>query len=435
MLRRAELVAHDVGDVVLYGSSHLPDTVRIRAFLTRNGHPYRFVDLDAEADAQALLDALHVDIREVPVLLCRGTVLRRPVNDEIARCLGFNDAIDERHVRDVIVVGGGPAGLAAAVYGASEGLHTACLDAIATGGQAGTSSHIENYLGFPAGISGGELAERAVIQATKFGAEINVPGEVRALEDADGHWLVRLDGGTELSSCAVVIATGASYRRLPLPDADRFEGVSMFHAATLSEALLCARDPVAVVGGGNSAGQAAIFLAEFTDHVYLLVRDGDLGKSMSRYLVDRVEHHPGIEVCLNTEVRELRGDRVLEAVIVEDNRTHVREPLAVNHLFVFIGAAPRTEWLADRLAVDDHGFILTGGDVPVSAAGAWSWLNRAPSFLETSSPGVLAAGDVRSGSVKRVAAAVGEGAMAVAMVHRYLAEHGVRTGQTCSAIG
>jgi thioredoxin reductase (NADPH) len=373
---------------------------------------------------------------ETPIVIWGGdVVLRNPSTADLARAIGLAAPLVTYADYDLVIVGAGPAGLAAAVYGASEGLFTACLDAIATGGQAGTSPRIENYLGFPAGLSGGELAERAVIQASKFGAQINVPGEVSELEEADDLWRLHLDDGTTLSTRTVVIASGAKYQTLDVPDMDRFEGVCVFHAATLSEALLCSRDPVAVVGGGNSAGQAAIFLAEFTDHVYLLVRDGDLGKSMSRYLVDRVEHHPGIEVCLNTEVRELRGDRVLEAVIVEDNRTHVRKPLAANHLFVFIGAAPRTKWLADRLAVDDHGFILTGGDVPVSAAGAWSWLNRAPSFLETSSPGVLAAGDVRSGSVKRVAAAVGEGAMAVAMVHRYLAEHGVRTGQTCSPIG
>ena len=435
LIRRAELIELGAGLRIL-GSRHSNDTRRLREFAARNRLPHRFIDLEEDDEADALVRQLGVRPDETPIVIWGGElVLRNPSTAGLARAIGLAAPLVTYADYDLVIVGAGPAGLAAAVYGASEGLFTACLDAIATGGQAGTSSRIENYLGFPAGLSGGELAERAVIQASKFGAQFNVPGEVSALEETDDLWRLRLDDGTTLSTRTVIVASGAKYRTLDVPDMDRFEGVCVFHAATLSEALLCSRDPVAVVGGGNSAGQAAIFLAEFTDDVCLLVRDGDLGKSMSRYLVDRVEHHPGIEVCLNTEVRELRGDRVLDAVIVEDNRTHVRRPLAVNHLFVFIGAGPRTKWLADRLAVDDHGFILTGGDVPVSAAGAWSWLNRAPSFLETSSPGVLAAGDVRSGSVKRVAAAVGEGAMAVTMVHRYLAERGVRTGQTCSAIG
>jgi thioredoxin reductase (NADPH) len=435
LTRRAELIELGAGFRII-GSRHSADTRRLREFAARNRLPHRFVDLEDDDEADALVRRLGLRPDETPIVIWGGeVVLRNPSTADLARAIGLAAPLVTHADCDLVIVGAGPAGLAAAVYGASEGLFTLCFDAIATGGQAGTSSRIENYPGFPAGLSGGELAERAVIQASKFGAQINVPGEVRALEKADDLWLLRLDDDTTLLTHTVVVATGAQYQTLDVPDMDRFEGVCVFHAATLSEALLCSRDPVAVVGGGNSAGQAAIFLAEFTDDVYLLVRAGDLGKSMSRYLVDRIERHPGIEVRLNTEVRELRGDRALEAVVVEDNLTGVRTPLAVNHLFVFIGAAPRTEWLADRLAVDDHGFILTGGDVPVRAAGAWSWLNRSPSFLETSSPGVLAVGDVRSGSVKRVATAVGEGAMAVFMVHRYLAEHGVRTGQTRSPIG
>jgi thioredoxin reductase (NADPH) len=432
LIRRAELIELGAGFRIL-GSRYSNETRRLREFAARNRLPHRFIDLEEDAMADALVRQLGVRPDETPIVIWGGdVVLRNPSTADLARAIGLVRPPATYSDYDLVIVGAGPAGLAAAVYGASEGLFTSCLDAVATGGQAGTSSRIENYLGFPAGLSGGELAERAVIQASKFGAEINVGAEVKGLEDAGDLWLLHLDDGTTLSTHTVVVASGARYRTLDVPDMDRFESVCVFHAATLSEVLLCARAPVAVVGGGNSAGQAAIFLTEYTDHVHLLVRDGELGKSMSRYLVDRIEHHPGIEVCLNTEVRELRGDRVLEAVIVENNQTHVRKPLAVNHLFVFIGAAPRTQWLADRLAVDDHGFILTGGDVPASAAGAWSWVNRVPSLLETSSPGVLAAGDVRSGSVKRVATAVGEGAMTVALVHRYLAERGVRAGQTSS---
>ncbi len=429
MLRRSELIEMGAG-LRIIGSCHSSDTRRLREFAARNRLPYRFIDLEQDHEAEALMTRLGVRPEETPIVIVGGdVVLRNPSRAELAKAIGLPVPQPRYTDFDLVIVGAGPAGLAAAVYGASEGLSTACLDAVATGGQAGTSSRIENYLGFPSGISGGELAERAVLQATKFGAQINVPGDAITLEEYEGNWMLRLDDGTGLSTRAVVVATGASYRKLDVPDIERFEGVGVFHAATLTEALLCSREAVAVVGGGNSAGQASIFLAEYTDRVLLLVRGDDLGASMSRYLVDRIEHHPAIEIRLNCEVREVSGDRVLEAVIVENTRTHARETLPVRDLFVFIGATPRTQWLADRLAVDDHGFVLTGNDVPASGRDEWSSFGRPPSLLETSSPGVLAVGDVRSGSVKRVAAAAGEGAMSVRMVHTYLEERGVRIGQ------
>jgi thioredoxin reductase (NADPH) len=312
---------------------------------------------------------------------------------------------------DLIVVGSGPAGLAAAVYGASEGLATVALDAVATGGQAGTSSRIENYLGFPSGISGGELADRAVIQAEKFGARLSVPSEARALERRDGHYTVHLDGEGELAGRSVLMTTGVHYRRLAIDRLDEFEGESVYYAATEAEALMCAGDPVAVVGGGNSAGQAALFLTRHVPEVRLVVRHGDLNQDMSRYLVDEVEHAPQIEVMSNTEVRELVGeDGTLEQLVVEDNQSGERRTVDARALFVFVGAEPRTQWLGGQLQLDDSGFILTGGE---TAGGR---------LLETSLPGVFAAGDVRSGAVKRVASAVGEGSMAVRLVHEYLAD-------------
>jgi thioredoxin reductase (NADPH) len=318
-------------------------------------------------------------------------------------------------VCDLIVVGAGPAGLAASVYGASEGLATVALDAVATGGQAGTSPRIENYLGFPSGISGSEFAQRATIQAEKFGARLAIPAEATALGQRDGHPVVTLADGSTLSGRTVVLATGARYRRLPVDRLDEFEGISVFYAATIVEAQVCRGDPVAVVGGGNSAGQASLFLAEHVPEVRLIIRHDDIEQDMSRYLADAVQRHPRLEVLMHTEVRELRGDGALEALVIEDNHSGERAEIPARALFVFIGVQPCTAWLAGELALDDDGFIATGPAVD-DATG------RVPRLLETSRPGVFAAGDVRSGSVKRVASATGEGAMAIRLAHEYLGE-------------
>jgi thioredoxin reductase (NADPH) len=322
---------------------------------------------------------------------------------------------------DLVVVGAGPAGLAAAVYGASEGLTTVVLDSVATGGQAGTSSRIENYLGFPAGISGAELADRAVIQAEKFGATISVPAAATGLGERDGLHAVRLDDGTEIRTRTVVIATGARYRRLDLPRLDEFEGSSVYYAATFTEARFCDRQPVAIVGGGNSAGQATVYLSQHAAKVRLLIAHADLGRDMSRYLVDQIERDPAVEVHRNTEVRELIGrDGALEELVVDRNDTGATDRLPATLLFVFIGARPCTDWLRGSVALDERGYVLTGPDrVPRDATPAGG---RPPQVLETSRPGVLAVGDVRSGSIKRVASAVGEGAMAVRLVHAHLAQ-------------
>jgi thioredoxin reductase (NADPH) len=421
LIRRSILIGLGTGFRIV-GSRYSPDTRRLREFAARNRLPHRWIDLERDKGAEQLLERLGVTPEETPVVIWRGRqVLRNPSNAQLARMLGLRAPPPERRACDLIVVGAGPAGLAASVYGASEGLATAAFDAEATGGQAGTSSRIENYLGFPSGISGSELADRAVIQAEKFGAHISVPAEATALEQRDGYHVVRLNDGTTIAGHTVVIATGARYRRLPVPHLEEYEGVSVYYAATLMEAQFCRNDPVAVVGGGNSAGQAAVFLAENAARVRLLIRSGTLGKDMSRYLVDRIERTPGIEVMPNTEVRELIGkEGVLEALVVENNRTGDRAEIEARALFVFIGARPHTNWLAEQLSVDEHGFILTGSAADSAHDAVPPEIGRARFPLETSRPGVFAVGDVRSGSIKRVASAVGEGAMAVRLVHEHL---------------
>ena len=352
-------------------------------------------------------------------MIWRGhEVLRNPTNADLARRIGLRSGAPEA-VCDLVVVGTGPSGLAAAVYGASEGLETIALDAVATGGQAGTSSKIENYLGFPSGISGAELAERATIQAEKFGARISVPAEAASLSEADGHYIVALDDGEQVVARTVVIATGVRYRKLDVPRIEEFEAASVYYAATLMEARLCTGDPVAVVGGGNSAGQATLFLARYANPVHLIVREGDLAENMSRYLIDRIERSPAVQVHVHTEVRELIGEYgVLDGVVVEDNQSGERSRLDARMLFVFIGAQPHTLWLADQVALDERGFILTGPQAVRNGNAGEDGGQPLP--LETNLPGVLAVGDVRSGSIKRVASAVGEGAMAVRMVFEHL---------------
>jgi thioredoxin reductase (NADPH) len=418
LLRRSLMIELGAGARVV-GSRFDPDARRIRDFLARNRIPHTWVDLEEHRDAEHMLRLLGVSADETPIVIQGENVLRNPTNTELAAMLGVRPlAVDER-IADLLVIGAGPAGLAASVYGSSEGLSTVMLEAVATGGQAGTSSKIENYLGFPTGVSGGELAELAAIQARKFGAHIVVPADAAALVREDGFDVVTFAEG-RIAARSIVLATGARYRRLSVPRLGDFEGNGVYYAATEMEARECGSRPV-VVGGGNSAGQATLFLAGRAGWARLLVRSADLGKSMSRYLVDRIERDPRIAVELCSEVRELLGQERLEGVVVEDTRDRSRRTIDTTALFVFIGADPCTAWLGEQLAVDRHGFLLTGPEIVQAGGTPQPDGRRQPFILETSRPGIFAAGDVRSGSVKRVASAVGEGAMAVQLVHRHLA--------------
>jgi thioredoxin reductase (NADPH) len=410
------------------GSRFSPDTHRLREFAVRNRIPHRWIDVEQDPASEAILRELGVSSDETPIVLWQGSqLLRNPSNIELARVIGLPSVSLPDARCDLVIVGAGPAGLAAAVYAASEGLATVVLEAMAIGGQAGTSSCIENYLGFPAGISGAELAQRAAIQAQKFGAAVSVPAEAVRLDSYDGSFVIRLGDGGEITARTVLVATGAHYRRLSIPRLEHFESTSVYYAATEVEAQLCRGHPVAIVGGGNSAGQAALFLAQHAS-VSLLIRHEHLDKHMSRYLADRIQCHQAIRVLRCTEVQELIGDDALEALVVEDNRTGERKRLDVRAMFVFIGAEPQTQWLDSQLATDDHGFLLSGVD-PIRRSiggdavdtGTFPAPYFRPLLVETSQPGVFAVGDVRYGSVKRVAAAVGEGAMAIHMVHERLA--------------
>jgi len=423
LVRRAVLIGSGNG-LRIVGSCYSPDTKRLLEFAARNRLPYRLVDLEKDKPAEVLLQRFGVAVADTPMVVLNGTeMLRNPSNAELARRIGLKPPEPERGVRDLLVVGAGPGGLAAVVYGASEGLTVSAFDAMAPGGQAGTTSRIENYLGFPSGISGAELAERSVIQADKFGVRIAVPAEACALEARGGLYAVVFDDGIEIVARTVVIATGARYRRLAVPGTEKFEATSIYYAATLHEARRCLATPVAVVGGGNSAGQAAVFLAEGSPAVYLVVRGGDLAKSMSRYLIDQVERHPRITVLDHTEVCGLVGGDSLDSLVVEDNRTRERRVLDARALFVFIGASPHTTWLSGMVALDEDGFVLTGADAEgYRDADVWRGVQRPRMVLETSRPGVFAVGDVRHGSVKRVASAVGEGAMAIRFVHDHLVQ-------------
>lgn len=418
VLRRVYLIANSVGDAVLIGSSHSADTLRLKAFLSRNGHPHTYLDVEHDPDVQTMLDHFGIRVTDIPVLICRGElVLRNPSNLEAAECFGLNAGIDEAVVYDLIVVGAGPSGLAAAVYGASEGLNVLVLEGNAPGGQAGASSRIENYLGFPMGISGQDLAGRAFVQAEKFGAHILVARAARALKCERPPYTVELDGGGSLQGRAVIVAAGAEYRKLDLPKLGQFEGVGVYYGATKVEAQVCGNEEVAVVGGGNSAGQAAIFLAGFAKRVYLLVRRRGLAQTMSRYLISRIEACREITLKPWTEVEELDGETHLERIRWRDVRAGSTEVHDIRHLFVMTGANPNTAWLGGCLALDSKQFIKTGAELGLD----WP-LRRAPHMLETSRPGVFAVGDIRAGSVKRIASAVGEGSMAVQFVHKVLAE-------------
>ena len=424
-LRRAHLIANTLGGVVLIGSSHSADTLRLKAFLVRNGQPHVYMDVERDREVDALLEHFHIGPAEIPVMMCRDRdrAMRNPSNAEVAAALGLSGAPDDGHVHDLVVVGAGPSGLAAAVYGASEGLDVLVLETSAPGGQAGTSSRIENYLGFPMGISGQELAGRAFLQAEKFGANLAVARVAVGLACADRRMrIVCADGGT-VQGHAVVVATGAAYRKLAVPDLGRFEGVGVYYGATRVEAQFCGGEEIAVVGGGNSAGQAAVFLSGIARHVHLLVRGAGLADSMSRYLIRRIEESPAITFRPHTQIESLEGDGRLERVWWRSVDAAARECRDIRHVFSMTGADANTGWLGNCLTLDPQRFVKTGLDLTPADLEAAQWpLRRRPLQFETSLPRVFAVGDVRSGSMKRVASAVGEGSAAVQLVHKVLAE-------------
>ncbi len=424
ILRRVALLDAGFGDVVIIGSRHSADTLRLREFLTRNAHPQTYLDVETDPDVQALLDRFGVKLEEIPVLICRGElVLRNPSNQEVADCLGFNAGIDIAIVRDVLIVGAGPAGLAAAVYGASEGLDVLVLEAYGPGGQAASSSKIENYLGFPTGISGQALAGRAFTQAEKFGAHVAVARSATRLLCERKPYAVELSTGETVRAKTLIIASGAKYRKLELENLTRFEGAGVYYAATKMEAQVCDNQEVIVVGGGNSAGQAAVFLSQSMKHVYVLVRSDGLAATMSRYLIRRIEETPNITLRTQTEIVGLEGKTHLEAVSLKNSATGEVERRPIRHVFSMTGAVPSTEWLAGCVALDEKGFVKTGPDISREERDAVKWPRaRAPFLLETSLPGVFAVGDARMSNVKRVASAVGEGSICVQLVHRVLAE-------------
>ncbi len=420
--RRLGLIAGHLADVVVVGSTHDPETLHVREFLIRNGHPFQYLDVDRDPDAQEMIDRFDARAAGIPIVVCRGhAVLHRPTNARIAECLGLNDGLDATRVADLAIVGAGPAGLAAAVYGASEGLNVLVIESNVPGGQAGSSSRIENYLGFPTGISGLELTTRAYSQALKFGAQVVVASRATRLTCDDRRYVVDIDEGPRITARAVIVATGAHYRKPQVDGLSLFEGAGVYYAATSMEAQLCAGDEVAVVGGGNSAGQAAVFLASTARRVHMLVRGPGLGATMSRYLSRRIEAHPAICLRTLTTVIAVEGDGRLERIRWRDERTGHVETIGASHLFIMTGAAPNTSWLNDCVPLDQKGFVKTGADLSVEDLAGARWpLARAPYLLETSRPGIFAVGDVRSGTVKRVASAVGEGSIAVAFAHQFL---------------
>jgi thioredoxin reductase (NADPH) len=423
ILRRLQLIRRGQGGIILMGSRHSAGTLQLREFLTRNEHPYTYVDLDTDKTSQELLDRFDVKLDQIPVVICSSkAVLRNPSMQQLAECLGLNIAIDQSQIRDLIIVGAGPSGLAAAVYGASEGLDTLVIETSTPGGQAGSSSKIENYLGFPTGLSGQELAARAIAQTEKFGAQMMVAHSVMRLECDKRPYKVVLDNGNRLAARSVVIATGAQYNKPRITNLTQFEGQGIYYGATYMESQLCESEDIIVVGGGNSAGQAAIFLSQTSRKVHMLVRSNALSDTMSRYLIQRIEENPNIELHYRTEIIGLEGDTHLEKVTWQNKSTGEISVQDIGYVFIMAGASPRTEWLQGCIALDGKGFILTGRDLDTAIENPPWKLARRPQMLETSLPGVFAVGDVRSGNVKRVASAVGEGAIAIHLVHNALAE-------------
>jgi thioredoxin reductase (NADPH) len=419
--RRLLMIQMGEGNVVLFGARRCPRALALRQFLTRNGHPFTYVDINRDTSAAELIERLGVSHNDFPVAYCNNRyVLRNPSIAELASYLDLSINTD-KSVRDVLVIGAGPAGLATAVYAASEGLKTLVIEKAAPGGQAGSSSKIENYLGFPTGLSGQELVNRSIAQAQKFGAELMVAQSVVHIDCSRPPYIVVLESGLKFATRTVVIATGAQCARLTIEDADAFAGRGIYYNATHVEAQLCDSEEVVVVGGGNSAGQAAVFLAQTSTRVHLLVRSRRLSESMSEYLIGRIEGHPRIEIHYLSQIVGLSGTAHLENVEWRDDTLGANITRAIRHVFVMAGAAPHAEWLEDFFVLDKSGFIATGSDLAQYTNFHWQ-LQRNPFLLETSVPGIFAVGDARSGSVKRVASAVGEGSMAVHLVHRFLAE-------------
>jgi thioredoxin reductase (NADPH) len=422
ILRRVGLIQAQASDVILLGSSHSADTLRLQQFLTRNTYPYVYLDIREDVAACELQERLKLKASELPVVICRGVVaLKNPSTEEVAACLGMNQSVDDQRVRDLIVVGAGPAGLAAAVYGASEGLDVLVLEIGTPGGQAGSSSKIENYLGFPTGISGLALAARALVQAQKFGAEIRTASPAMRLRYEDRPYAIELASGASVKGRCIVLASGVEYRQLNLENAARFLGAGIYYGATATEAKRCRGEEVIVVGGGNSAGQAAVFLAGTSSVVHMLVRSQGLADTMSNYLIRRIQETANIKLRLNTQITSFTGTDELERVTWMTAPSGATETLPIRHVFLMTGAVPSTHWLSGCIALNEKSFVLTGPDVPTQNLDPKLWnTSRRPELFETSLAGVFAVGDVRCGSVKRVAAAVGEGSACIQQVHTVL---------------
>jgi thioredoxin reductase (NADPH) len=425
LLRRVAMISGGLGNVAVLGSQHSSNTLRLREFLTRNGHPFRYVNLDRDKTSQELLDRLDIKLEDIPVAICSGkSVLRNPTDQKLAEGLGSRGHMDEHRVYEVAIVGAGPAGLAAAVYAASEEIDALVIESEYPGGQAGASSKIENYVGFPMGISGQELAGQAVVQAEIFGAQMMVGQKVVKIRCDRRPYQLTLENGGGIDARSIVIATGAQYNKPKVENLSRFGGQGIYYAARAMEAQLCAGEEIIVVGGGNSAGQAAVFLAETVRKVYMLVRGKELSETMSRYLIQRIVENPGSELHLQTEIVALAGDSRLNRVTWLNRAKDEESVHEIGHVFVTAGASPRTDWLRGCLALDEQGFILTGRDLdPILDIAPLKWpLSRLPQMLETSLPAVFAVGDIRSGNVKRVASPVGEGSISIHLAHRALTE-------------
>lgn len=421
LLRREELAKQGRGGLILIGSKFSPQTFQLREFFTKNHLQHTFYTVEDSYLPREVITNFNISADDLPVVIDPDfTIRKKPTIDEIARLTGIQTNVENR-IFDVMVVGAGPGGLAASVYGASEGLDTITIDRIGPGGQAGTTSKIENYLGFPTGISGSDLAHKAYIQAQKFGCTVSIPECAEKLEKEGHIFKLLLKNGETIRAKAVVAATGASYRDLPIENMQYYRGRGLYYSATAMEATICKNGSVAIVGGGNSAGQAAIYLSDYASEIYLIIRGDSLHKSMSSYLINRIHHNPKITLLADTEIKGLYGKECLEHIKIYDKTEDRETTLNIAYIFLFLGAVPATGWLLDTVCLDDKGFVITGNDLGENTLQKYNWaLKRDPFPLETCIPGLFAVGDLRSGSTKRVAAAVGEGAMAISYVYRYL---------------